>query len=70
MISDIKCRRGTRSVDMEFMEMTGFCREAIGGERRMILHGVFNEQTWKLENQLIMSEHVGLYARQLGKKGG
>ena len=35
-------------VDMEFMEMSGFCREGIGGERRMIRDGVFNEQTGKL----------------------
>ena len=43
------------SVDMEFMEMSGFCREGIGGERRTIRDGVFNEQTVKLEDQLIMS---------------
>ena len=42
-------------VDMKFMEMSGFCREGIGGERWMIRDGVFNEQTWKLEDQLIMS---------------
>ena len=59
MISDIKCRRGTRSewhfVDMEFMEMSGFRLEGIGGERRMIRDGGFNEQTGKLEDQLTMS---------------
>ena len=32
-------------VDMEFMKMSGFCREGIGAERRMIWDGVFNEQT-------------------------
>ena len=32
-------------VDMEFMEMSGFCQEGIGAERRMIWDGVFNEQT-------------------------
>ena len=42
-------------VDMEFMEMSGFCREGIGGERRMIRDGVFNEQTGKLDDQSIMS---------------
>ena len=37
-------------VDMEFMEMSGFCREGIGAESRMIRDGVFNEQTGKLED--------------------
>ena len=37
-------------VDMEFMEMSVFCRDGIGGERRTILDGVFNEQTGKLED--------------------
>ena len=32
-------------VDMEFMEMSGFCRDSIGGDSRTILDGVFNEQT-------------------------
>ena len=41
-------------VDMEFMEMSGFCRDGIGAERRMIRDGVFDEQTGKLEDQLIM----------------
>ena len=27
----------------------------MGGERRMIRDGVFNEQTWKLEDKMIMS---------------
>ena len=36
-------------VDMEFMEMSGFCRDGIGVERRTIRDGVFNEQTGKLE---------------------
>ena len=30
-------------VDMEFMEMSGFCRDGIGVERRSIRDGVFNE---------------------------
>ena len=42
-------------VDMEFMEMSGCFREGIGAERRMIRDGVFNEQTGKLDDQLIMS---------------
>ena len=42
-------------VDMEFMEMSGFCRDGIGGEKSMILDGVFNKQTGKLEDQVIMS---------------
>ena len=29
-------------VDMEFMEMSGFCREGMGAERMSILDGVFN----------------------------
>ena len=42
-------------VDMEFMEMSGFCREGMGAEKRMIRDGVFNEQTVKMEDQMIMS---------------
>ena len=42
-------------VDMEFMEMSGFCREGMGAERRSIRDGVFNEQTGKLEDKMIMS---------------
>ena len=41
-------------VDMEFMEMSGFCREGIGAERRMIRDDVFNEQTGKLKDQRII----------------
>ena len=51
-------------VDMEFMEMSGFCREGIGAERRMIRDGVFNEQTGKLEDQLIMSGSTLEYMRE------
>ena len=29
-------------VDMEFMEVSGFCRDDIGGEKKMIWDGVFN----------------------------
>ena len=50
-------------VDMEFIEMSGFCQSGIGAERRMILDGVFNEQTWKLEYQLIMSGSTLEYMR-------
>ena len=42
-------------VDMEFIEMSGFCRDGMGAEKRMIRDGVFNERTGKLEDQLIMS---------------
>ena len=42
-------------VDIEFMKMSGFCREGIVEELRMIWDGVFNEQTGKLNDQSIMS---------------
>ena len=48
---------------MEFMEMSAVCREGVGAERRMIWDGVFNEQTWKLEDQLIMSGSTLEYMR-------
>ena len=55
MTSDIKMQTGNQEriafVDMEFMEMSGFCRDGIGGERRTIRNGVFNEQMRKLEDQ-------------------
>ena len=51
-------------VDMEFMEMSGFCREGMGAERRMIRDGVFNEQTWKLEDKMIMSGSTLEYMRE------
>ena len=41
-------------VDMEFMEMSGFCRDGMVAEKRMIRDGVFNERTGKLDDQLIM----------------
>ena len=50
-------------VDMEFMEMSGFFREGIGAERRMMRDGVFNEQTGKLEDQRIMSWSTLEYMR-------
>ena len=50
-------------VDMEFMEMSGFCREGIGAERRMIRDGVFNELIGKLEDQRIMSGSTLEYKR-------
>ena len=43
--------------------MYGFCREGIGGERMMIVDGVFNEQTWKLDDQSIMSGSTLEYMR-------
>ena len=50
-------------VDMEFMEMSGFCLESIGAESRMIRDGVFNEQTGKLKEQRIMSGSTLEYMR-------
>ena len=50
-------------VDMEFMEMSGFCREGVGAERRTIRDGVFNEQTGKLEDQSIISGSTLEYMR-------
>ena len=35
-------------VDMELMEMSGFCLEGIGAEGRMIRDGVFNERRGSL----------------------
>ena len=51
-------------VDMEFMEMSGFCREGIGSERRSIRDCVFNEQTGKLEDKMIMSWSTLEYMRE------
>ena len=51
-------------VDMEFMEMSGFCLEGMGAERRMIRDGVFNERTGKLEDQMIMSGSTLEYMRE------
>ena len=51
-------------VDMEFMEMSVFCLDGIGEERRTIRDGVFNEQTWKLEDQSIMSGSTLEYMRE------
>ena len=51
-------------VDMEFMEMSGFCREGMGAEMRSIRDGVFNEQTWMLEDKMIMSGSTLGYLRE------
>ena len=51
-------------VDMEFMEMSGFSWDGIGGERKTIRDGVFNEQTGKLEDQSIMSGSTLEYMRE------
>ena len=32
-------------VDMEFLEISGFCRDGVGGERSTKRDGVYNEQT-------------------------
>ena len=50
-------------VDMEFMEMSGFCRDCIGGEKSTIRDGVFNEHTGKLEDQVFMSGSTLEYMR-------
>ena len=50
-------------VDMEFMEMPGFCRDGIGVERKTIRDGVFNEQTGKIEDQSIISGSTLEYMR-------
>ena len=46
------------------MEMSGFCREGMVAERRMIRDGVFNERTGKLEDQLIMIGSTLEYMRE------
>ena len=51
-------------LDMEFMEMSEFCRECIGAERRMIRDGLFTEQTGKLEDKMIMSGSTLEYVRE------
>ena len=51
-------------VDMEFMKMSGFCREGMGAERRSIRDCVFNEQTGKLEDKMIMSMSTLEYMRE------
>ena len=40
-------------LDTEFMEMSGFCQDGIGGEKSTIRDGVFNEQTGKLEHKCL-----------------
>ena len=50
-------------MDMEFMEMYGFCRDGIGGEKKTIRDGVFNEQTGKIEDQVIISGSTLEYMR-------
>ena len=50
-------------VDMEFMEMSGFCRDGIVWEKSTIRDGVVNEQTGKLEDQVFMSGSTLEYMR-------
>ena len=45
---------GVAFVDVEFMEVSGFCREGLGGEKRIIRDVVYNEKTWRFEDQFIM----------------
>ena len=51
-------------VDMEFLEISGFCRDGVGGERSTIRDGVYNEQTGKLEDKMIMSGSTLEYVRE------
>ena len=46
---------GVAFVDMEFMEVSGFCQKSFGGEKGMISDGVFSEETGRFEDQFIMS---------------
>ena len=48
---------------MELMEMSGVCRDGIGGEKKTIRYGVFNEQTLNLQDLLIMSGSTLEYMR-------
>ena len=41
---------GVEFVNMEFMELSGFCREGLGGEKRMIRDGVYKEETGRFED--------------------
>ena len=50
-------------VDMEFTEMSEFCRDGIGGENKTIRDGMFNEQTGNIEDQSIMSGSTLEYMR-------
>ena len=69
VLSDFRYQMQTRIqepvafVDMEFMEMSGFWRDCIGGEKKMIRDGVFNEQTVKIEDQMIISGSTLEYVR-------
>ena len=49
---------------MEFFEISRFCRDGIGGERSTIRDGVFNEQTGKFEDKMIMSGSTLEYVRE------
>ena len=51
-------------VDMKFLEMSGFCRDDIGGEKSTIRDGVFNEQTGKLKDKVTMSGSTLEYMRE------
>ena len=51
------------SVDMEFIAMSGFCRDGIGGENKTIRDGMFKEQTGKIEDQSMMSARTLEYMR-------
>ena len=48
---------------MEFVEMPGFCLDGIGGEKKTIRYGVFNEQTLNLQDLSIMSGSTLEYMR-------
>ena len=48
---------------MEFMEMYGLCRDGIAVDKKIVRDGVFNEQTGKIEDQMIMSGSTLEYVR-------
>ena len=68
MISGIKCRRVTRSEWRSWIWSSWRCRGFVemvsGGEKCTIRDGVFNEQTGKLEDKVIMSGSTLEYMRE------
>ena len=50
-------------VDVEFMKMSGFCRDCIGWEKKTIRDGVSNEHTGKIDDQVVISWSTLEYMR-------
>ena len=48
---------------MEFVEVSGFCRDGLGVEKRMIRDVVFSEENWRFEDQFIMNGSTLEYLR-------